>query len=350
MGNIGGRITSQMNEAMEHTINVNAEFNIMQHYSFGRTLEESLSSQILEVTEILTGKKFALKVMSKTDMRVAFERETKILKLLQHPNIMAYKDSHSDSNYFYIVYELCTGGDLLDCLVDSDWCINEKRASELIGTMLLAVQHCHENHVVHRDLKPENFVFKTTDENSKICLIDFGCAKIVKDNVRYRDASVTHLYLAPEVVGGRRISRTGQIFKCSDMWSMGVIAYTMMTGQVPFYGMTAADIFNSILYDKLTFPEGTNNLSEPFQDFCKRLLMKSPHQRMTVSEALEHPWIQSRFVSPQVVPSSFCRKRSATSELVYSLGTESYVYRSRLSLYSLGSCYDLEELCKGVQV
>jgi len=95
---------------------------IAHRYSIGRTLGDGASSRVVEVTEISTGNKFAMKIMDKYDRlnQEYFVKETKILRKVQHPNIAAFKESHIDSMYFYIITELCEGGDLYERIMDRD--------------------------------------------------------------------------------------------------------------------------------------------------------------------------------------------------------------------------------------
>jgi len=299
---MGVRSSSKRNGTMTQTVDLNTDVYIWKRYSIGKKLDAGESSRVVEATELSTGKRFAIKILNKNDRQnwTTFEKETKILQILQHPNIISMRESHSDSDNFYIVFELCEGGDLFDRIMDPNRCVSEKWASKLIRTILRVVKHCHENQIVHRDLKPENFVFLSKDVDSQIVLIDFGSAKIVKDNVRYRDSYGTPHYIAPEVVAGRKYTRTGRILKCSDVWSIGVIAYVLMTGEVPFTGSSRTDIFNSILHRPLMFPEGGSNLSMLFKGFCKQTLVKSPLHRITINDALNHPWVQGNFMSEEM--------------------------------------------------
>jgi len=82
--------------------------------------------------------------------------------------------------------------------------------------MLQTIEFLHKNQIVHRDLKPDNFVFKTKDVDSEVVLIDFGCSRIVQDNVKYRGACGTPHFAAPEVIAGRKYTRTGSTLKFSD--------------------------------------------------------------------------------------------------------------------------------------
>merc|ERR1719273_2135587 len=168
--------------------------------------------------------------------------------------------------------------------------------------MLQAIEHCHAKNVVHRDLKPENFVFKTKAQNSEMFLIDFGCAKIVKDDEEYKDLVGTPYYLAPESAAGHKYIRTGAVLKCSDIWSIGVIAYVLMTGRPPFNGHSNTEIFSSIIKKPLKFPAGVK-LSKSFIDFVKKMLKKSPKQRMKLKMALAHPWVSGEQASDKELSS-----------------------------------------------
>merc|ERR1719150_1109191 len=171
--------------------------------------------------------------------------------------------------------------------------------------MLSAIQHCHSMNIVHRDLKPENFVFKTQDQDSDMVLIDFGCAKVVKDTTEYKDLVGTPYYLAPESAAGHKYIRTGAVLKSSDIWSIGVIAYVLMTGRPPFNGHSNTEIFSSIIKKPLKFPAQVK-VSDHFIDFCQKMLKKSPKRRMNMKDALDHVWIKgdvatNEKISPDVI-------------------------------------------------
>merc|ERR1712087_731325 len=183
---------------------------------------------------------------------------------------------------------------LFDRIVNPEYSITEKVAASLIGDMLKAIQYLHEQNIVHRDLKPENFVFATTANDANIILIDFGCAKKVEDDKEYKDLVGTVYYLAPELAAqSSRVSKTGKVLKCADIWSIGVITYVMLTGRQPFKGKTNKDIFTHIIKDQLKFPSDVE-LSDGFKDFVRKTLVKNPYKRITIDEALRHPWVQGK--------------------------------------------------------
>jgi len=240
----------------------------------------------------------AVKIMSRQDShsQELYDHEVNLLSQLDHPNILKMVEYGDDEKNYYIVSECCTGGELFDRIVDKKSMITEKKAAKMIETMLLAVQYCHERNIVHRDLKPENFVFKSTADDAEMVLIDFGCAKVVDDNEAYKDLVGTPYYLAPESAAGHKYTRTGAVLKASDVWSIGVIAYVLMTGRPPFNGRSNNQIFSAIIKKKIKFPTNVK-LSKSFMDFVRKMLKKSPKQRITLEEALTHPWVTGQDAS-----------------------------------------------------
>lgn len=272
--------------------NTKPELYIEARYVSGKTLGKGGSCRVVEAKDREDGNKYALKIMGSRERmnEELWNKEVKILALLKHPNIIRFKEAHKDNNNYYILSELCEGGELFDRIVDKNNPITEKRASELVRTMLEAIKHCHDKNIVHRDLKPENFVFKTKAQDSEMVLIDFGCAKVVDDEKEYKDLVGTPYYLAPESAAGHKYIRTGRVLKSSDIWSIGVIAYVLMTGRPPFNGHSNTEIFSSIIKKPLKFPAQVK-LSEHFIDFCQHMLKKSPKRRMKMEDALKHAWI-----------------------------------------------------------
>jgi len=203
----------------KYNANVEPQSYILKNYMYGKALGEGGSSSVLECTEKSTKNKYAIKVLSRKPMRnkYLFQKETDILGAMSHPNIIKLFEAFEDPSNYYILTELCSGGELLDRIVDTSHSITEKHACHLIKTMLLSVQHCHQRNIVHRDIKPENFVFKTPHVNSEMVLIDFGCAKFVNDVKVYKDLAGTPYYLAPESAVGDNYVRTGRVLKASDL-------------------------------------------------------------------------------------------------------------------------------------
>jgi len=313
---------------------LDVDLYIGKKYEQGVTLGKGGSCRVVVCTDKASGTKYALKIMSQREKMNCelFEKERDILQMLDHENIMTYIEHHVDTANYYIVSELYEGGELFDRIVDQNNPLTETRVSELVRTMLLAIQHCHSKNIVHRDIKPENFVFKSMDKDSDMVLIDFGCAKQVEDTTPYKDLVGTPYYLAPESAVGHKYIRTGLVLKSSDVWSIGVIAYVMLTGRPPFNGQTNTDIFQNIIKKPLKFPHKVK-LSKNFIEFCQLMLKKSPKRRMKLDKALEHPWVQGKNTSNAKVAEDVIRvlrqfnqqsklKKAITKTLATNMGSE----------------------------
>lgn len=272
---------------------------------------------------------FALKKLQKNDSNnlSLWQKEIEIMSKLDHKNIVHLHAHHEDPDNFYVVTELCRGGELFDRIVAMKK-FNEKMAAGLVRVMLESIRYCHQQNIVHRDLKPENYVFLSPAEDSELKLIDFGCAKIVSDNTVYKDLVGTPFYLAPESADHRQ-RRTGAILKASDVWSIGVITYVMVTGKPPFYGGSNQAIFQAILRGNVKY---TDSMSSGCRDFLKKTLVHNPLDRLSVADALLHPWVTGQdadesAIGVEVIDSlrSFakqCKLKKALAKLVADEMTE----------------------------
>jgi calcium-dependent protein kinase len=153
------------------------------------------------------------------------------------------------------------------------------------------MRYCHERSIVHRDLKPENIVYLNGD-HEELVIIDFGDAKEVEEHSSHDDFVGTAFYLAPEAIR----TREGWELKKSDMWTIGVIAYVLVTGRPPFWGRENKEIIRKIVGGNVRFPS-TIKLSDECKDFILSLLQKPPDKRLSAAEALKHHWITGESVS-----------------------------------------------------
>jgi calcium-dependent protein kinase len=186
----------------------------------------------------------------------------------------------------HLVMECLAGGELFERLVKRG-CFGDSEAAGLMEQMLLAVAHMHARGVIHRDLKPENMLFEDVGSDH-LKIIDFGFASRPGDNIE--SVSGTLDYLAPEAFD--LIVSTK-----SDVWSLGVIAYMLLTGRSPWH--TRVDMtLNMIQAGKPNFSgKHFDALSPSAKDFVKQLLSFDPAARPSAVEALQHPWIR-RAVAP----------------------------------------------------
>lgn len=212
------------------------------------------------------------------------KREIAILQEVQHPNIIRLIEVHEDTKCLHLITELCTGGELFDRIIaktqSEEGHFSVSDAAGIIRCILDAIAYCHDvKQIVHRDLKPENFLFKTTDEDAEIKIIDFGLSRPMKFKVG------TPYYVAPEVLNR-------QYTKSCDIWSIGVITYILLCGYPPFYGDNDNQIFDSVRRGGFDFPSPDwDTISSPAKDFICSLLKKDPSKRLSASQALGHRWI-----------------------------------------------------------
>jgi len=261
--------------------------NVMPFFTKERVLGRGASCEVVHAVRKEDGAEFAMKIMKRDDKwnPILFKQEFELLTALKHPNIVGYKDCYMDQKNFYVCSELCKGGELFDKIKVMKT-FSEEEAAKAMKTIISAIAHCHDRNIVHRDLKPENIVFRT-ESHEQLVIIDFGDAKVIDEEEIYEDFVGTAFYLAPECVR----NRTGAELKKSDMWTIGVICYVLLTGRPPFYGTDNKEILRRIIRAKVVFPKH-NKLSSAAKDFLMRLIRKDTGKRLSAKQALEHSWLK----------------------------------------------------------
>lgn len=234
-----------------------------------------------------SGNMHAIKIIDKKALKGkedSLENEIRVLKRLNHNNVVKLTEAYESRAYVYLVMELVTGGELFDRIVEKG-SYSEKDAADLIRQVLSAVAYMHEEGVVHRDLKPENLLYYSPEADSKIMISDFGLSKM-EDSGVMATACGTPGYVAPEVLAQKPYG------KAVDVWSIGVISYILLCGYPPFYDENDANLFAQILKGEFEFDSPYwDDISEEAKDFIRNLMCVNVEQRLTCSCALEHPWI-----------------------------------------------------------
>ncbi|XP_046873986.1 ribosomal protein S6 kinase alpha-5 isoform X3 [Hypomesus transpacificus] len=238
-----------------------------------------------------TGQKYAVKIVSKR-MEAQTQKEIAALKLCDgHPNIVKLHEIYHDQLHTYLVLELLGGGELLERIRRKQH-FSETEASRIMRRLQSAVSHMHDVGVVHRDLKPENLLFTDDTENSEIKIIDFGFARLKPpDNQLLQTPCFTLQYAAPEI-----LNDDGYDESC-DLWSLGVILYTMLSGQVPFQCQgartSAEEIMKKIKQGDFSFHgEAWRNVSQQAKDLIQELLTVDPDKRIKMCSLRYNAWLQ----------------------------------------------------------
>jgi calcium-dependent protein kinase len=238
----------------------------------------------------------AIKSISKSKVKgklSLLKRELHIMRSLDHPSIIKYYEAYEDQRYIHIVMELCNGGDLLDRVLTTG-SINEREVCEIMRKLVRAVVYLHEINVAHRDLKPDNFLFSSNLPDSEIKIVDFG--ESIKTNLLVTLSSFvgTASYIAPEVITG------GYSTQC-DTWSLGVVMYLLLSGEQPFEGSSSQEIIKKIVVGKYAFSNDSwRHISDSAKDLISQMLTLSQYHRISLKEALKHPWFSDEFISPKL--------------------------------------------------
>ncbi|XP_040981638.1 death-associated protein kinase 2-like isoform X2 [Aquila chrysaetos chrysaetos] len=219
--------------------------------------------------------------------RAQVEREVAILRQLDHPNIMRLHDLFVSKAEMVLVLELIGGGELFDFIAEKEM-LSEEEAIEFLGQILRGVEYLHAHHIAHFDLKPENIMLQEKHVPKPwVKIIDFGLAQHLEDGVTFKSLCGTPQYIAPEVINYEPLS------SATDMWSIGVITYILLSGLSPFQGETDAETLSNVVAGTYEFEERCfSQTSEMAKDFIQQLLVKEPGHRMTAAECLVHPWIK----------------------------------------------------------
>lgn len=263
-------------------------------YDYYETIREiggGSSAKVFKVRKIKTNFIKALKAINLDSTSNLYEllSEISILKEFSHPNIMKiYECFLLDGQSLNIITEVFPDGEVFSKLSRLHN-FTEENTAKIMAQLFSAIKLCHEHGVVHRDIKSENILF--SDENAyKVKIIDFGTAQKLSPG-EYCDTKVgTPNFIAPEILKGEKYD-----FKC-DIWSLGVLMYTLLSGSKPFNSQVEKEIFNLILKTEPTFKEKEwKTISEDAKKLIKGLLTKDPKKRMNAAEALNHPWIKKYY-------------------------------------------------------
>lgn len=238
-------------------------------------------SDIFTATHVQTNTKVALKIMFKTDDQEemkSIQQEVQINKTLDHPFVCKFFTEIETEHLIIIVMELIEGTNTLD-YVNQNSGLPNTEAQNLFAQLVIAIEYLHnEVHITHRDLKLENIML---DRFGHIRLIDFGFSSV---NTMMSTCCGSIPYCAPEILLEQKYTNA------ADIWSMGVILYAFIEGNLPFYHSNMNALATMICQHEVAF---SNTFGEDVKDLIRRMLMKDPEQRITIDEIKRHPYISN---------------------------------------------------------
>ncbi|KAG0347894.1 hypothetical protein BG004_006613 [Podila humilis] len=249
-----------------------------------------------------TGKSYALKIILKKTLQgkgAMIDTEISVLSKVRHPNCVSLLELFETEDAVYLVTDLAAGGELFDQLLQKG-SYTEGDAARLVHQILLGVAYLHEREIVHRDLKPENLLFSDKGEHARLMITDFGLSKVLTDQHNVlMTACGTPGYVAPEV-----LEQIGH-GKPVDMWSVGVIAYTLLCGYTPFWGEDQPALFESIISASYEYEEEYwSDISPLAKSFIDSLLVRPAERRPTAAHTLNHPWFRAMLEQDMETPLS----------------------------------------------
>ncbi|XP_055635404.1 phosphorylase b kinase gamma catalytic chain, liver/testis isoform isoform X4 [Toxorhynchites rutilus septentrionalis] len=262
-------------------------------------LGRGISSTVRRCIEKETGKEFAAKIIDlgavesgdSNHMLEATRQEIHILRqVMGHKYIIELQDVFESDAFIFLVFELCRQGELFDYLT-SVVTLSEKKSRYIMRQIFEGVDYIHSRNIVHRDLKPENILL---DDSLNVKITDFGFARKLKDGEKLFDLCGTPGYLAPETLKCNMFEDAPGYSKEVDIWACGVIMFTLLVGCPPFWNRKQMVMLRNIMEGKYSFtsPEWAD-ISEDPKDLIRKCLVVDPVKRITVTEALQHPFFNT---------------------------------------------------------
>lgn len=272
--------------------------DISRVYTLGDELGRGRFSVVCAATHKKENARYAVKIVENESLNdeenlEALETEIKILRQLKHPHIVNLKEVVATTDNTYIIMELLSGGELFNRIVEKG-SFPEAEAAALFSQILLSMEYLHSLNIVHRDVKPENILYVGASSND-IKLIDFGYAGIWAAGKPLTGLCGTPDYVAPEVLTWYDDDDNGTPYgKGSDMWSLGVLLYVILSGCSPFSAEEEEQLLRQVAEAKYEFYENEwRDISEDAKDLIKRLLVVDPSHRFTMEQTLQHPWLRA---------------------------------------------------------
>ncbi|KAI8371386.1 kinase-like domain-containing protein [Radiomyces spectabilis] len=318
-------VVNEENEAKKHM----PKYEGLEGYKLIKKLGDGAFSNVYEAIDLETDQTVALKAVRKFELsptqKASILKEVQIMRTIDHPSIVKLHRFIETKEYYFLVLELCEGGELFHQIVRLTY-FSEDLARHCIRQVAEGIRYLHEEKgVVHRDIKPENLLFepipfmkRTTplpppppeeedepkeDEGEfieglggggigRVKIADFGLSKVVWDQHTMTPCGTVG-YTAPEIVRDERYS------KSVDMWALGCVLYTMLCGFPPFYDESIEVLTEKVARGHYTFlSPWWDAISADAKDLVSHLLCINPKSRYTIDQFLNHRWMQMKQKSP----------------------------------------------------
>ena len=268
--------------------------NFFDYYEMLDDLGEGIFGSVKLGVEKKTKERVAIKIIKKNKTKPSdielVRTEIDVMKLCHHPNVVHLLDHFENAEYIFIVMEYIRGGRLTDYMKEKKFNFTEKRAAEIIYQIAMGVKYLHKYGIIHRDLKPDNIMLTEASDKGQIKIMDFGLSKILGKKEKTVDGFGTLTFVSPEVLIRKPYNKE------IDIWSIGVILYLILSGDLPFDDEDDDEqkIAKSIVFNEVEFPpKKFGNRSKEVISLIKKCLTKEPKNRIKIDEIIKSDWIQS---------------------------------------------------------
>uniref|UniRef100_UPI00398EEFA1 myosin light chain kinase 2, skeletal/cardiac muscle-like isoform X3 n=1 Tax=Pristiophorus japonicus TaxID=55135 RepID=UPI00398EEFA1 len=245
--------------------------------------------QVHKCIEKATGLTLAAKIIKTraAKQKEEVKNEIQVMNQLNHTNLIQLYDAFESKNDIILIMEYINGGELFDRIIDENYNLTEMDTILFVRQICEGLQYMHQMYILHLDLKPENILCVNREAN-QVKIIDFGLARRYKPREKLKINFGTPEFLAPEVVNYDFVSFP------TDMWSLGVIAYMLLSGLSPFLGEDDNETLNNILACKWDLDDAEfENVSEDAKEFISKLLIKEKGVRISAAQCLKQPWLNN---------------------------------------------------------
>ena len=245
---------------------------------------------VFKVSDKSTREVFAAKFVRcrKQEEREKCKEEISIMNGLDHSRLLQLAAAYETPKEVIMIMEFIGGGELFEKVVADDFTLTEHDCVLFMRQICQAIGYMHQKNIVHLDLKPENILCKSK-KSHQIKIIDFGLTRKLKPGEDVRILFGTPEFVSPEVISYEPVS------PASDMWSVGVVCYVLLSGLSPFMGESDVETFANITGLNYDFEdEAFEHISEDAKDFIHKMLVKDQRRRLKALECLKHPWLDHR--------------------------------------------------------
>ncbi|MEJ1283224.1 myosin light polypeptide kinase [Cricetulus griseus] len=269
------------------TVTVNTEQKVSDVYDIEERLGSGKFGQVFRLVEKKTGKPWAGKFFKAYSAKEKenIRQEISIMNCLHHPKLVQCVDAFEEKANIVMVLEIVSGGELFERIIDEDFELTERECIKYMRQISEGVEYIHKQGIVHLDLKPEN-IMCVNKTGTRIKLIDFGLARRLENAGSLKVLFGTPEFVAPEVINYEPIGYA------TDMWSIGVICYILVSGLSPFMGDNDNETLANVTSATWDFDdEAFDEISDDAKDFISNLLKKDMKNRLDCTQCLQHPWL-----------------------------------------------------------